>query len=287
MKTYVTFLIAALLFATSPMTAQDFHGEATYKTSRSIDIKMDSTKVTSDMEKQMIEMLKKQFQKTFILSFNKEASIYKEDVSLESPKAGGMGISFMGLGGGGSDILYKNTKENRFVDQKDTMGKIFLVKDDMEKVEWKLESETKFIGEYQCFKATYTYEADVMTKASLESATTMKGEDKDKEPEFEKVTKTVTAWYTPQIPVNNGPGTYHGLPGLILEISKDKQQIVCTKIVLNPQNFNKIEEPTKGKEVNQAEYDEIMKKKRKEMMEQFAPRKGESNTETISIRFGG
>ena len=34
------------------------------------------------MQKQMMEMLKKQFQKTFTLTFNTEESIYKEEVSL-------------------------------------------------------------------------------------------------------------------------------------------------------------------------------------------------------------
>lgn len=287
MKTHLTLLVTAVILATTTLFAQDFHGEATYKTSRSIDIKMDSTKVNSDMQKQMIAMMKKSFQKTFILSFNKESSVYKEEVSLEGPQAGGSGISMMGMGGGGSDILYKSTKDNRFVDQKDTMGKIFLIKDDLEKIEWTLENETKFIGEYTCFKATFTYETKRRVTSSLESATNAKTDDEDKEPEYETVTKTAIAWYTPQIPVSNGPETYHGLPGLILEVNKGGKQIVCTKIVINPKDFTEIEEPTKGKEVNKADYDEIMEKKRKEMMEQYAPRKGGSNGETISIRIGG
>ena len=44
----------------------------------------------------------------------------------------------------------------------------------------------------------------------------------------------VTAWYTLDIPVSHGPGDYWGLPGLILEISDDNTQILCTKIVMNP-----------------------------------------------------
>ena len=48
-----------------------------------------------------------------------------------------------------------------------------------------------------------------------------------------------------------------------------------------------IEEPTKGKEVNQEKYDEIMDKKNKEMMERYAPRKGRKGGEGIEIRIGG
>jgi GLPGLI family protein len=45
---------------------------------------------------------------------------------------------------------------------------------------------------------------------------------------------TITAWYTPEIPVNQGPENYWGLPGLILEINDGKTVILCSKIVLNP-----------------------------------------------------
>jgi GLPGLI family protein len=287
MKTSIKLLLVGLLLGATQLQAQEFHGEATYKTSRSINIKMDSTKGNTAMQEKMIAMMKKSFQKTYILSFNREASVYKEELSLAAPTVGGSKISFMGMGGAGTDILYKNTKENRFVDQKDTMGKIFLVKDEMEKIEWKLENETKFIGEYTCFKATYTYEVEQKVNSDLQSATNANSDDADKEPEMETVTKTATAWYTPQIPISNGPDRYHGLPGLILEINKGGEQIVCTKIVINPKDSTQIEEPTKGKEINQADYDEIMEKKRKEMMEQFAPKGGRVNSEFIELKIGG
>ena len=53
-------------------------------------------------------------------------------------------------------------------------------------------------------------------------------------------TDEVTAWYTPQIPVSQGPGEFWGLPGLILEINDDKTTILCTKIVMNPNDKSKI-----------------------------------------------
>ncbi len=287
MITIIRVLVLALAVAFSSANAQDFQGVATYKTQRKMDIKMDSssTGVSKDQHAKMIEMMKKQFQKTFQLSFSKEASIYKEEESLDKPQVGGGGMQIMMIGGGGgADILYKNTKEKRYADQKDTMGKIFLVKDEINPIDWKLESDSKYIGEYQCYKATYKKQVEVFKEMSFSSNSKTKKEEEDKEPEMEE--RLVTAWYTPQIPVNNGPGMYQGLPGLILEVHDGKQTIICSKIVINPEDQVEIKEPEKGKVVNQEKYDEIMDKKAKEMMERYAPRSG-SKGEGIQIRIGG
>lgn len=286
MLTIIRVLVVALVLVSANAFAQDFQGVATYKTMRAVDIKMDSSSnagISKDMHKQMAEMLKKQFQKTFTLTFNKEASIYKEDESLAPPQVGGSDVMIKVIGaGGGNDVLYKNTKTNNYADQKDTMGKIFLVKDAIETIDWQLEKETKFIGEYQCFKASYVK----MVLKPKDFKSMSKALENDEEPEM--MERTVTAWYTPQIPVNNGPAMYQGLPGLILEVHDGKLNIVCSKIILNPEDKVAIKAPTKGKEVNQAEYDKIMKKKRKEMLEQFAPKKGNrSDGNSFSITIGG
>lgn len=275
-------VVALAVVFTAAIGAQEFQGVATYKTQRKVDIKLDSTQVNSDLQAKMLEMMKKQFQKTFLLTFNKEASIYKQEEELDKPNVGmGDGIQIVSIGGGGgSDVLYKNTKEERYAEQVDTYGKIFLVKDNIEKLDWKLGSETKYIGEYQCFKATYTKMVEKPRIAFDDDEV-----DLDKEPEMEE--RTVTAWYTPQIPVNNGPDNYQGLPGLILEVHDGKLTIICSKIVLNPEDKVEIAEPTKGKEVNQEAYEKIMEKKAKEMMERYRPRSGDREGESISIRIGG
>ena len=50
----------------------------------------------------------------------------------------------------------------------------------------------------------------------------------------------VEAWYTPQIPVGHGPAEYWGLPGLILEVSAGNTTMLCSKIVMNPAEKEKI-----------------------------------------------
>ena len=73
-------LVLLILCYTFSLFAQDFQGLATYKTQRKLDLKIDSTQVGGgEMQKQLMAMLKKQFQKTYILTFDKNTSIYKED----------------------------------------------------------------------------------------------------------------------------------------------------------------------------------------------------------------
>jgi len=69
---------------------------------------------------------------------------------------------------------------------------------------------------------------------------------------------TITAWYTPEIPINQGPEGYWGLPGLILEVNDGKTIVLCSKIVLNSKDKVELKALTNGKEVKQKEYDDIV-----------------------------
>ena len=259
-------IVLLILLVTFLLNAQDFQGIAYYQTKRNIKVKIDSTsKISENEQKDFQEMLKKQFEKTYILIFDKEKSLYKEEERLNSPVTKG-GIKI--IIGGANNLLFKDIKNKIFVNEKESFGKFFLIKDSLNKMNWKYEKETKMIGKYLCLKATRIKMVDDYDGI----------EKKEKQKELK-----VTAWYTPEIPVSNGPEKHHGLPGLILELHEDKMHYVCNKLILSPKNKKEIKPPTKGKKVSQKEYDKIMKKKRKEMMENFKNTRKKRNEHRFSI----
>ncbi|MBL4606121.1 MAG: GLPGLI family protein [Flavobacteriaceae bacterium] len=273
-------IFIALLFLSISISAQGYFGKATYKTSRKTNFKMDSTMIAKNpgLEEKMQAQMQKMFQKTFTLNFTKIESTYKEDVKLSAPQVrSGSDVMVMAFGGGGgTDVIYKNIKENSVANKTELMGKIFLVKDKLVKYDWKLTGETKNIGKYTCYKAIYEREVENMVMKMVD------GEAKEVET---KEMRTTTAWYTTDVPISNGPANYGGLPGLILEIQDGDQLIVCTEIVTNPSDRAKIEAPTKGKVVSRDKYEKISREKSKEMMERSRSKRGDGNG--FHIRIGG
>lgn len=276
----ITILILVITLCNS-LLAQDFQGIATYKTKRKLDVKLDSTQMNSDMHQRMIAMLKKRFEKTYLLTFNKEASLYKEEEALEAPQTGGMRIMMVSTGD--SDILYKNMKENRFSSQNEVFGKVFLVQDKLEKLDWQLEKEVKSIGNYTCHKATLKRNIEIVESGISINGDKNLDDESNYEPEMKEI--TITAWYSPQIPINSGPARYYGLPGLILEVNNGEETMVCSKIVINPNKKIDIKEPSKGKEVSQNDFDTIVDKKMEQERERYE-HNADGNGSHMEIRIG-
>ena len=285
-KIALLFLFA--LVCTNAIAQKDFQGMAVYESKTSMadfKVRMEGNKnINPDMQKMMEERMKKMFEKTFILNFDKSASIYKEEEKLDaSPQGGGFRMMSSMTGGGGT--FYKNVKDKAYTVDKEFMGKEFLVKDSLANLNWKMEAETRVIGGYTCYKATAVKEA---SKTDFRNFRPKKEEEPKKEsdkPAEEKKTNfmdaielpkeiTITAWYTPEIPVNQGPEGYWGLPGLILEVNDGKTIILCSKVVLNPKEKAEIKAATKGKVVSQKEYDETVIKKMEEFREMNQGRSG-------------
>ena len=283
--------IVLLFFTTLNLSAQDFQGQAIYQTKTTLDMSgwgRQGQQMSEQRKKMIAERMKSMLEKTYVLNFNRSESTYNEEEKLEAPGAGGsrwggMMSSFTG------GPQYKNIKENLIFQEQEFFGKEFLVKDSLPKFEWKLGTETKQIGQYTCFKATTIKKVDEMSFSNMRRRNNNDKKKDDEKKEGEEVadtTKTdnpldavevpdfiiVTAWYTPQIPVSAGPSEYHGLPGLILEVIADKTVMLCTKIVMNPQEKESIDRPDKGDVVTRDAYNKIMKDKISEMREMYGGR---------------
>ncbi|CAM3837912.1 GLPGLI family protein [Flavobacterium cucumis] len=275
---YVSFLVVSGF-----INAQNFQGVAVYesKTSTS-DITSNfrgNREITPEMQKQIEQNMKAMFEKTFVLTFDKTASTYAEEEKIEAPgQQNGMRFMSSMMGGGGTH--YKNVKDKVFLIDREFAGKEFLIKDSLPKLDWKLTGETKQIGNYMCFKATALRP---VSQSDFRNFRRKKEEGKKEEVQAEDKKEDrntnfmdqwempkeieVIAWYSPDIPVNQGPENYWGLPGLILEVSDGKTVILCSKIVINPKKKKEIKAPKKGTIVTQGAYDKIVAEKMEEWRE--------------------
>ena len=274
MKNILFALLVALI--SLPATAQEFQGMAVYESKTSTSEMMgqlsNMSQMTPDMQKMIEERMKKMFEKTFILNFNKTASIYKEEEKMDAPGSESQGRRMMSSMMGGGGTYYKELKDKKYTVDREFMGKEFLIQDSLPKYDWKMEGESRQIGGYTCYKATAIKPVD---KSDFRNLSFKKGDDKAKA-EAKASTNfmdmmempseiTVTAWYAPEIPVSQGPENYYGLPGLILEVNDGKTVILCSKVVLNSKDKVTIKPSTKGKVVTEKEYNKIVADKMEEM----------------------
>jgi len=279
----VILLLFTLLFATN-IKAQDFQGQAYYFSKTTMDMSRwdRGGKMSEAQKKQMEARMKPWLEKTYILTFNKEESIFKEDEKLEGGP-GGRAPSMWGSSFS-AGLQYKNIKEKIFLQDQEFFGKQFLITEQMTPYAWKMGSETKKIGQYTCYKATTTRPSSELNFTStnrrdrekkkeekkkdstsvVSDANVAVAVEKEKIEEKEEMVEVV-AWYSPMIPVSQGPTEYWGLPGLILELSAGNTTMLCSKIVMNPEEKIEIKRPTKGEVVTKKEYNEIITGKMQEM----------------------
>lgn len=277
MKIYSTILL--LIFSLQSF-AQNISGQAFYESKTTVDLDAfdPNGQLTEDMKKMAAQMMKSSLEKTYILTFNKEESIYKEEEKLTSGPSN-PGFQMM-MGSFMPGAQYKNLKTGELLEENEFFGKEFLVNEKMEQLDWKLEKESKQIGEYVVFKATAIKKvnpndmslARPKKKNEKESSRVKKDTSQIQDPmDMIEIPEEieVTAWYTPQIPVSNGPGEYGGLPGLIMELNVYRTTLLCSKIILNPKDAEKIQVPKKGKKVTREEYTKIVKEKTEELRDNF------------------
>ena len=229
-------LITFLLVFFVGSSQQNFQGKVIYKVAmENLDysfIEKDSTK-SMDVKDMTISILKNIKEAKAILKFTDTESLFEPIIEMKKEGIEGINLTAI-LAGKGK--FYVNNSLKEYLYQKDFMGDLFLITH--QPIKWQLSQEEKQIGNYTCYKAT-----------TIKTVENRKGA-------FER---EITAWYTPQIPVNFGPKEYNGLPGLILELTQVKLTFSAIKIELNTKEEIIIKKPTKGKRVTEEEFRQIAK----------------------------
>lgn len=241
-------LFTLLVFALSVTTfAQDFSGRATYEKKQVLKIKNPKPEHETPEFKERLEAINKAAEKTHFLEFTQYESVYTEEEKLPT--------TFKDTNGNTASTsmrevwskIYKNLKENYSLTDMDE----YIVKDTLHTSGWELSTESKKIGNYTVYKATRIFTPKKLVDDGEETSNLLSMMDK-KEPED----IVYTAWYTPEIPIPNGPEKFGGLPGLILELHTQSTVYLCSEIVLNPKKPIEIKVP-KGKIISQEDYDKM------------------------------
>lgn len=280
----IIFLIS---FTSISLTGQEFQAQAFYKTQTAMDLGSWGDQMSAEQKKAMKERMRPFLEPVYILTFDKTKSIYKQEETLDAPgSGGGRGWGRMMAASGGP--VYKDVVSKKSLQSTEFMGKKFLISNDQENIKWVMQNESKMIGSYLCFKATAQVKkpktmtsawrnAEKDSKKSKENDNNLENDNNQTNTKVEKLEEvvvnaeieTITAWYSPQIPVSHGPAEYGGLPGLILELTNDRTVMLCTKVVMNPEKRIDISEPTKGEFVTKGEFENIVEVKVKEMRDMW------------------
>jgi len=258
------FMFFAMFLA---FAQKDIQGKAYYESKTTFDASgIGDSNMTDERRNQIASRMKSMLDKTYVLTFNQLESIYKEETKAEDfGDRGNRWRSVMNSFSNGPQ--YKNVKSQELIQDQEFYGKQFLIKDILPKIAWQMASETKQIGNYTCFKATTKKMINAVDFTNFRRLMDSENQDKDVLKEVD-----VEAWYTLQIPVNQGPDDFWGLPGLILELNIERTVLYCTKIIINPEEKIVIEAPSKGKEISRVEYNALVKKKTEEMRANFNSR---------------
>lgn len=194
-------------------------------------IKADNVKEVIIKQEKLISRALSSDEEFYELSFNSTQSLFKriESVLNESEPV----LKFALCPG----IYFIDINSSESLTELDIYGETFIIKDSLNKNNWKIENEKKDIGKYTCVKAV------------------VKENDRD-----------IVAWFCPELPFSYGPLGYNGLPGLILELERYGRVYYTKKINISEDNI-KIKRPSTGILKTRAEFEKISKKMQERLKE--------------------
>ena len=132
---FISILFTLLISVVS--VAQNISGKAYYQSKTTVDMEnFGGREMSEDMKKQIMARMKNYLEKTYILTFNGNESIYREEEKLEAANTGrGFGMMMSSFSAGDQ---YKNLETNQLLEEREFFGKQFLVKDTISNLEWEI-----------------------------------------------------------------------------------------------------------------------------------------------------
>lgn len=242
----ITFLIALFSILLSYSLPAQVKGEASYQVKYEVNFAIDST----DREERTTEMHN--------LYTGNSVSYYVSDAFIaldsmmkklrENPQAG-----MRRMRGNFDDIprpeflarVYKDLEDNETWVSASVLRDSYMYEETDIPIAWEMSEETKEIGDYNAQKAT----------------THFGGRD-------------WTAWFTFQVPIQDGPYVFNGLPGLILELSdaNEDYQFDVTSIKPLEEKYEIDSETGETKKVAKEEFIQAYENFRKNPLGRFADR---------------
>lgn len=128
-----------------------------------------------------------------------------------------------------SNKIYKKSNAKEFIKKTNLLGKDVTIADQLIDFKWTIKDETVTIGDYSCKVAEGLYNE-----------------------------KKITAYFTTQINVSEGPDIFQGLPGLIIKLDTPDKTYLVKNIVTKKEN-TKIDIPSSEESMSISEYEKIKK----------------------------
>jgi GLPGLI family protein len=233
MKNYLIHFIFCLVFV-NLISGQNYSGSVTYGV-KTFSTPEDSLAPNSEYSRFIRNMRSAANELSFELVFDQNKAVFELVKFLPLDKNNSYIVSAIQILGG-DKTFYSSLMDQKLFEEKNFLGKDFLVETPFDELGWELLNESKVIDGYTCFKAVRNRMAT--------------GRD------FKKTKVPVYAWYCPEIALNTGPFEAVGLPGLVLEFRLPNYSFVARNIMLNQKVILKV--MPKGETISSLDYENIV-----------------------------
>jgi len=237
MRNFFTILLTALfMLSLQPLSAQITSGTINYNESFSMDF---GDWLSADRKKEMEKrMAAGEFDRTGQLTFTAEAFSYGQ-----LPPKEGSGGGWWNRQQENPDLYYISMKDSMVTDRRNVMDRAFVMQDKWLAPKWNIANMKVGMKE-------------IPLPTQLATAISMDGD-------------TLTAYFTPSIPLGIGPKGYGGLPGAIvyLKVQKDGRTVEYKMTTMAPSGTPLVITPPESEDIiDREEFDKQMKRAT-EMME--------------------